>query len=428
MARILFAPMPITGHVNPGLPIARELVKRGHDVRWYSTHRFERAIEKIGARFVPFEHGTKIDESNLEMFPDRPSSGIAQIRFDIEHLFVAIVPGTVIDLDAELEREPADLVVGDSISVFAAVFAERADLPLAVYGSSALAMPSVDTAPFGLGILPSSSSLGHLRNRVLYWLVDNVIFRNANQRFHAVRRHLKLPRFKGSLFEYAGISDLYMQAGAPSFEYRRSDLIPQLRYIGASVPDPPHDWTPPSWWGDLEGRRVVLLTQGTVNNDFDQLIRPAIRALANEDVLVVVTTANYPPEAIGIDPLPANVRVEQFIPYAHLMPKSSLLLTNGGYGSVQIALAHGVPVMAIGKTEEKPEIANRVSHSGVGIGLKVTQPAEAQIREGVMKILGDHAYRARAEMMRDELAKFHYADTAANLIEELMAEEVAKSA
>jgi len=39
--------------VNPGLPIARELVRRGHDVRWYSTPRFKNAIEKIGARFVP---------------------------------------------------------------------------------------------------------------------------------------------------------------------------------------------------------------------------------------------------------------------------------------------------------------------------------------------------------------------------------------
>lgn len=38
MSRFLFAPMPFTGHVNPGLPIARELVARGHDVRWYSTY------------------------------------------------------------------------------------------------------------------------------------------------------------------------------------------------------------------------------------------------------------------------------------------------------------------------------------------------------------------------------------------------------
>jgi UDP:flavonoid glycosyltransferase YjiC (YdhE family) len=62
--------------------------------------------------------------------------------------------------------------------------------------------------------------------------------------------------------------------------------------------------------------------------------------------------------------------VERFIPYAHLMPHVDLLLTNGGFGSIQIALAHGVPVVTIGNTEEKPEIANRVNYAGVGIGLK----------------------------------------------------------
>lgn len=33
MARFLIATIPFTGHVNPALPIARELVARGHDVR-----------------------------------------------------------------------------------------------------------------------------------------------------------------------------------------------------------------------------------------------------------------------------------------------------------------------------------------------------------------------------------------------------------
>src|SRR5688572_32807348 len=86
MIRYLFAVFPVSGHVNPGLPIARELVARGHDVRWYSTQRFRRAIEATGARWVPFRAATPIDEEWLpEQFPGRPSGGIAQLQFDIEH-------------------------------------------------------------------------------------------------------------------------------------------------------------------------------------------------------------------------------------------------------------------------------------------------------------------------------------------------------
>ena len=36
------------------------------------------------------------------------------------------------------------------------------------------------------------------------------------------------------------------------------------------------------------------------------------------------------------------------------------MLTNGGYGGVQYALAHGVPLVVAGDTEDKPEVAARV--------------------------------------------------------------------
>ena len=68
------------------------------------------------------------------------------------------------------------------------------------------------------------------------------------------------------------------------------------------------------------------------------------------------------------------------------MPYVDLLLTNGGYGTIQIALSHGVPIVAIGKTEEKPEIVNRIEWSGVGTGLKVRIPTEAQIRQAVTRV------------------------------------------
>src|SRR5688500_7389180 len=115
MSNFLFAAFPVSGHVNPGLPIARELVARGHDVRWYSTPRFRKAIEGIGARWIPFRRAMQLDEEQLEsMFPDRPADGISQVRYDIERIFVEMVRGQVHDLSEELSREPADVVVGDN--------------------------------------------------------------------------------------------------------------------------------------------------------------------------------------------------------------------------------------------------------------------------------------------------------------------------
>ncbi|HEV3485884.1 MAG TPA: nucleotide disphospho-sugar-binding domain-containing protein, partial [Vicinamibacterales bacterium] len=399
MSRFLFATFPVTGHVNPGLGVARELVVRGHDVRWYSTPRFRRAIENIGARWVPFRHALPVDEEGIQnLFPDRPKGGIAQLRFDIENLFVSTVPAALRDLEEELDRETADVLVSDNAFAVPALVRERRGIPWAVYGINPLTMPSRDTAPFGLALMPSASPLGRLRNRMLYWMVDRLLFGRANAMYQQIRRNLGLSRYRGSIFDVVRESDLYLHGTAPSFEYPRTDMPPQVRFVGASVPAPPTDWTKPAWWSEMERHwRVVLVTQGTINNDYDQLIRPAIRALADENMTVVVTTGSRPPADVGIDILPPNVHVERFVPYAHLMPKVDLLVTNGGYGSIQIALAHGVPVVSIGKTEDKAEIANRVEWSGVGIGLKVLVPTETQIRDAVRRVLSTPTYAARAE-------------------------------
>lgn len=424
MARYLFAPMPFTGHVNPGLPIARELVRRGHDVRWYSSARFRRAIEGVGARWVPFREAMNLDEEHIDELPGRPAEGIRQMQYDIKNIFVEFIRGALRDLEQELRREPADVIVGDNAAAVVEAVHQRFGTPWALYGMSVLTLSSRDTAPFGLALQPSSTLLGRLRNRFLYWLVDNVIFREAKRHNARLRREIGIPPLARSIFNFGMDADLYLQSGLPAFEYPRTDLPPNVHFIGAPRVEAPADWTPPSWWDRLDGKRVVLVTQGTINNDYDQLIRPAIRALANEDVFVVVTTGSKPAEAVEIDPLPGNVVVERFVPYAQLMPRVDVLLTNGGFGSIQIALAEGVPVVAIGKTEEKPEIANRVEWSGVGIGLKVLIPTATQIRDAVRRVFSTPTYAARAEAFHYELATLDAAKRSADLLEELADEEV----
>ena len=52
----------------------------------------------------------------------------------------------------------------------------------------------------------------------------------------------------------------------------------------------------PDWWSDLDGTRPVIhVTQGTVaNTDYGQVIAPTLAALADEDVLVVVSNRRSP--------------------------------------------------------------------------------------------------------------------------------------
>lgn len=45
MARFLVGTLPVVGHINPILPIVRELVSRGHAVQWYTGEQFRLKVE-----------------------------------------------------------------------------------------------------------------------------------------------------------------------------------------------------------------------------------------------------------------------------------------------------------------------------------------------------------------------------------------------
>jgi UDP:flavonoid glycosyltransferase YjiC (YdhE family) len=165
----------------------------------------------------------------------------------------------------------------------------------------------------------------------------------------------------------------------------------------------------------------VHVTQGTATTGTEQLIIPALRALADEAVLVVATTGGKAVESLDLDRPPSNARLERFVPHYHLMPHVDAMITNGGYGGVQTALAHGVPLVAAGGTEEKPEVCARVEWAGVGINLKTNRPNPAQIRQALRAVLNGPHYRRNIGRIQADIAR-HDAPVEAVMLLERLAE------
>jgi UDP:flavonoid glycosyltransferase YjiC (YdhE family) len=420
MARFLFASQPITGHVVPALPIVSTLVERGNEVMWYVGKKFRRQVEAAGARFAPYRDAYDYDDGDYDAaFPGRDRlAGLSKIKFDFINLFMKQIGPQHHDILALLNEFPADAIVGDP-SLFAPFSVnEKGGPPNAVYNVSCLGIKGRDVSPFGLGILPRSSSLGRLRNRMLYFLSSNVIFKAVSDEFsrQCVRIGVRPRKFDGVLVS----PFLFLQPTVPSFEYPRSDLPPQVHFIGPLLPDARDITTTPAWWDEVVNKRrsVVLVTQGTVATDARELVAPTLRALADMDVLVVA--AGVKDEgALGLDRVPANARIEPFVAFKPLMPHVDLYVTNGGFGGVQFALAHGVPVVAGGNTEDKPEVNNRVAYSGVGINLKTNTPTSEQVRGAVMTVLSDLRYREKARQIQAEMASHDAPREAALLLEQL---------
>jgi UDP:flavonoid glycosyltransferase YjiC (YdhE family) len=172
------------------------------------------------------------------------------------------------------------------------------------------------------------------------------------------------------------------------------------------------------------GRPVVLASQGSLRPDVTELLVPTLRGLADEDVLVVVTTGAADPSelerAYG-GPLPANVRCTRFVPYDVLLPHVRVFVTNGGYSGVTLALAHGVPLVQAGVTEEKAEIAARIHWTGVGVRLGTTRPTSGAVRDGVRRVLSQPSYAAAAGRVQREMDAHDAGREGADLLAQLAA-------
>jgi UDP:flavonoid glycosyltransferase YjiC (YdhE family) len=156
------------------------------------------------------------------------------------------------------------------------------------------------------------------------------------------------------------------------------------------------------------------------NADLNRLMLPLTQALAEDNVLVVATTGGPDPGPLRAT-LPANVRLERFIPHDRLLPHVDVMVTNGGYGGVQQALANGVPLVVAGDSEDKPEVAARVQWSGAGIDLRSGRPSVPKLAAAVRRILHEPGFRQRARALQAEIAPTRPLDTISEVLLDLTA-------
>ncbi|MGI9822281.1 glycosyltransferase [Agromyces sp. Marseille-Q5079] len=430
MSNYLLCSNPIQGHAAPLIAIAGDLVARGHTVTVLTGARFRTAVEATGAAHRALGGIADYDDRVMQdHLPDRDRHhGIAKLQYDVQTIFVKPVPDQFAALEAAIDELSPDAILTDA--AFAGVLPLLLDgpgarPPIIAVGVIPLSQSSTDVAPYGLGLPPKAGLLGHVRNRVLNVLVQRVVFAATQRLANDVMISLGRPRLSSFVLDCSRMFDRFLQLSSAAFEPPRSDLSPNLRFVGTVLPAVPEAAALPEWWSELDGSRpVVHVTQGTIDNkDFDRLVRPTLDGLADRDVLVVVSTGGRPVSELG--ELPANARAAEFLPYDLLMDRTDVFVTNAGYGGTQFALSHGVPLVAAGDTEDKPEVSMRIAWSGTGVNLGTGTPTALAVRDGVDRVLADAGFRARAQGLAEDIASY---DTFALIEAELEAAVLTRAA
>jgi len=401
MVSVLLTSTPVRGHVAPLLSVAAALVAAGDRVRFLSGARYRDEVLATGAEFLPLPPEADYDDRDMDAaFPGRRGlKGPAGIRYDMIEIFLRPVPAQLRAVREAIAAEPVDAVLAESMFAAAAVLSglPRSQRPLLVnLGIVPLALAHPDVAPFGLGVKPLPGPLGRLRNALLSLSAQKGVFAPVQRYADEIARTETGRPLSRFFLDWPAGADRLVQFTVPEFEYPRPGMPDSVRFVGPVTRSRPSTTPLPTWWDELgDGRPVVHVTQGTVATSSWQLVEPTVRALAGDDVHVVVSTGGRPLDSLPRD-LPGNVRAAEFLPYDRLLPLTSVFVTNGGYGGVHYALEHGVPIVVAGRTEDKVEVSARIAWSGVGIDLRTDAPKPKQVGDAVRTLLADGRYRSRA--------------------------------
>jgi MGT family glycosyltransferase len=416
--RYLFAIIDGGGTVPADTSVLRAMVERGHDVRVLADRVLAPDIETTGAEHVPWDRAPQrpdLDPKSVIMKDwdtSTPFQAFARVR---DGAMVGPADLFAADVRAELQRRPADVVVGNFFVFGAQIAAEAERVPFAFLVSNLLSFPGSGTPPLGPGFKPARGPLGRARDTAVNRLMAR-LFDKGLDHLNEVRVENGLEPI-GSVLQNFERADRLLLMTSRAFEYEQFFPPPNVRLVGPRLDDPVWvgDWTPPA--GDDP---LVLVAMSSTFMDHADVLQRIATALGELPVRGLVTTGPAIP-AGSID-APANVTVVERAPHSEVLRHAAAVVTHAGHGTVIKALAAGVPVVALPLGRDQLDNAARVAHHGAGLRLKAKASPET-IAGAVRRVLEEPRFGESARRLAAAIAAETARDRAVEELELLALKE-----
>jgi UDP:flavonoid glycosyltransferase YjiC (YdhE family) len=376
--RVLFSCMPWEGHFRPLVPLAHALSARGHDVAFASAASWQPRADEEG--FSLLAAGLSEDEGRARMAPFRERIFALPGEIRRPHQFSTLfgmihAPAKLPDLLRVARSWRADAIIHESGDLAAPTAA------------ASLGLPSVNHS-FG-AMIPFDS-------------------------LEAVRPYVE-PLWRSEGLEpepHAGaFRGLFVDLAPASFAWEQPlGKVVRLR----PLPDTTEPLPP--WLGQLEPP-LVYVTMGTVYNQ-PELFRPLLDGLEGHGSALVTVGRNVDPDALG--PLPARVRVERYVPQAHVLTRAAAVVSHGGSGTTLGALAYGLPLVLVPQAADQFDNAARAEKAGAAVVLRPGEVTAEAVRAALGRVLGEPAFAEAARAVAAEIAQMGTVDEVARAVEEFI--------
>ena len=359
-AHIAFISFPHPPHVNPTLPIASVLIRRGHRVSYVTSNKFESRVGRLGAEFV----------RSPEFLPKEPLELADKDRLEWPVCRLAV--RTLAQIVPLYERDRPDLIIYDFMALAGRVLAHK------------LNIPAVRTSP---------------------------TFALCRQNWE---QQVKDPEYRRVAIEASSLADRFLQRyGVVSndFLFHRENLniylFPKVLqpdgdvfdesclYAGRCAAEQPYygDWQK-SASGD---RPIVLVSTSTTYEQGPEFFKMCIEALSGLGCHVLLSIGDGG-NAATLEPLPDHVEIVQYTSHVKILPYVDAFICLPGIITASEATYHGVPlvVTSLGFPEEEWE-GDNFERLGIAIHLRKAAMNVEAVKLAAIRALEDPGMRNRVK-------------------------------
>jgi len=384
--RFLLASWGTLGNLCPLLTSGRHLRRHGHHVRVMADPAMRAEVEAADFEFVAWRRaptGKAADPTDMSDMQDW-----------IRRTLFEPCPAYAADMCDEIGRVPTDAVLCLDLLFGGALGAEASGLPFALLSPHV----SIRILP---GMPPAISGLGQPKTRGERAEIDA-----ANADLAAVM-NASLPILNWARFEFglpvlADVMHLFDQADrlllatSQAFDFEADALPDNYRYIGPllDVPNWSKAWQAP--WSTQSDHPRVLIACSTGAQGQRDLFQRVIDAAGTMEIDAVVTAG--PNLDVADLRAPNNVHLLRGASHDQVMKNVSLVISQGGHGTVNRALINSLPQLVLPMGRDQSANGARVEAKGAGLRLDPSA-CEAEIAAAISRLIVEPHFKIAARKL-----------------------------
>lgn len=393
--RIVLTTHGTLGDLHPYLALAHELQRRGHRPVVATSNYYRRTVEAAGVEFHAIRPDVAFDDRELHRRLTEPKRGFERV---IRETMLPVLRETYDDLLA-VTRD-ADLLVSQILLFAAPLVAETTGVRWVSTELQPGAFLSAHDPPV-LAAFPALEKLRHLGpafHRPLFG-VAKLLARTWSGPVHELRRELGLAPVTDPLLDDRHSPALVLALFSRVLAAPQPDWPPQTLVTGFPFYDEPRD-LPPALARFLDdGDPPLVFTLGSsavydAGAFYTESIAAA-RSLGTRALFLAGT--NDLPE------LPHDMLSVPYAPYAHVFPRASVVVHQGGVGTTGQALRAGTPMLVMPFGGDQYDNAARAQRLGVAHTIMRGHYTAARAAAVLREFLDDPQYREKAAAVRRQV-------------------------